>query len=84
MVEASDFVGYFEKEMEPFHVYPNPTTDYLKFSHELNTVKVYSLSGQLLLSSDTDWLDVRDLEAGTYILEGGNSEHTFRTTFIKK
>jgi len=84
MVEASDFVSFFETEMEPFTAYPNPTTDYLRFSHQVSTVNVYNLSGQLLLSSDSDWLDVRDLEIGSYILEANNSEETFRTTFIKK
>lgn len=85
LVEASDFVDFYnEKETIQFNVYPNPTTEYLRTTIHSNTLAVYDLSGKLLLQTDKDWIDVRSLENGTYLITATDSQHTFKSTFIKK
>jgi hypothetical protein len=61
-------------------VYPNPATTSLTIisSDRINTVRIYSLIGQVLYgqryNSPTVELDVADLPAGTYILKINESE----------
>lgn len=61
-----------------FSIYPNPATDYLTVSGlDAANVTVYDMQGKLLISTNltnTDQLDLRSLESGTYLLEINSSQ----------
>lgn len=68
-------------------VFPNPTTDYLKFdnNYKVSAVQVYDASGksvptQLL----NDQLDVRNLQNGVYLIKITTDKGTSTQKFIKK
>jgi hypothetical protein len=50
-------------------VSPNPTSDYIQINHteEINTVEILSHSGQVMIRSQTDRIDVSQLRTGIYI-----------------
>jgi hypothetical protein len=57
-----------------FAIYPNPTSDILNIDTEsLEEVKIYNLTGQLVLSADSGnkKIDISDLNAGTYLVQIG-------------
>ena len=53
---------------ETFKVYPNPFTNHIKIDGKFDTVKVYDLSGKLLLSNNTSIIDLSQLSVGCYNL----------------
>ncbi len=68
-------------------VYPNPTTDYLKFdtTSKVNAVQVYDLSGKSVqVQLVNDQADVRSLEKGVYLIKIVTAEGTSTQKFIKK
>lgn len=70
-------------------VYPNPTSDYLNVSKELNGTESYQLTsadGRLVSQGSlTSSLDVRDVPPGLYNfrVEDANSVYTFRIVITK-
>lgn len=52
-------------------IYPNPTRDFINIqSHEeINSVEIYSLSGQKLMTSSANKIDVSHLNKGVYIIK---------------
>jgi hypothetical protein len=72
-----------DPSMQNFYIYPNPATDFITIGllqgKKIDGISVYSVSGQLLLSSGdpANEVDVHGLAQGTYILklltEQGNS-----------
>lgn len=50
-------------------VYPNPTTDILHIENNEGTATLYDLAGQKVASTDSDIINVSDLNAGVYILK---------------
>ncbi len=66
-------------------VYPNPSTDVIYFPNDEGKtvqVRIYNLLGKLILQSETDsnFVDVRDLSLGNYLLKVNESV----CKFIKK
>ncbi|MBC7865601.1 MAG: T9SS type A sorting domain-containing protein [Bacteroidia bacterium] len=62
-----------EKKNE-LSVFPNPANDkiYFSYSEKINSVKIYSLTGQLITTvqnSAVSYADVSELQAGVYFLE---------------
>ncbi len=93
----SQLVGL--KSNNPFDMiisaFPNPTTDVLnlkwnKHFNENVTMKVYSISGQLISSevivsgSSSKQLNVKEYAEGAYLITITTSSKTWKTTFIKK
>ena len=73
-----------DEKIKSVTMYPNPTNDRLYFSgfHALHNVKVYTLTGQLLIEKETDHsIDVSALNNGLYFAKIDNQ---FTLQFIKK
>lgn len=58
-------------------VYPNPTSDIVKFSRTVKYIKVYNVYGQqeIFLSKETDNISTKELAEGIYIIQADNSFH---------
>ena len=55
--------------VDSFRIYPNPANSYIKFSNEVAKVKVYTLTGTLVIEERAnDSLNVSNLANGTYII----------------
>ncbi len=73
-------------------IYPNPTTDLLKFSEniseDLYNVKVYNSVGSVILEQNlnlpTENLDVRSLPKGNYVIKLTNGSEILTNKFIKQ
>lgn len=67
-------------------VYPNPTSDFLhiKSNDKVNAVKVYDMTGKLLLTDSKDVVSVSQLQAGNYIVTVETVKGTHTEKFIKK
>ena len=65
-------------------VYPNPTSDFLTVTTNLeNTTKaIYSVAGVKLVETTEDTIDVRSLESGIYFVKTNGSNQLVR--FVKK
>lgn len=75
-------IGIGEKEVVSFTIYPNPVNDVVNIdAGSEGSVKIYSLSGQLLISQligkGVNSINVSDLNQGAYLMqfsdENGNS-----------
>lgn len=57
-------------ETKPLQLYPNPTRDYLNIPNELSVeeVQIFTLSGELVGTTNQQKIDVRSLKSGLYIL----------------
>ncbi len=64
---------------ENFTIYPNPTTDVLNFSMELERVEVYNVYGQLVLTNilNAKSISVENLANGIYFIRSGNINKKF-------
>ena len=64
--------GIDEKETETVSVYPNPTQDVIFVEANNNMagqcVEIFSLTGQMVLSSTKTEIDVSELESGMYVI----------------
>ena len=60
----------FQTNNLKLNLYPNPATDILNISleTELKSIEIYSLSGQKVLSSDKNQVDVSNLSKGMYMV----------------
>ncbi len=71
-------------------IYPNPATDFLNVESKsltFSTVRIYSLTGQLVMSFDglnTNSVDVSALKSGHYILNIVTEFGTIKKKFLKK
>lgn len=68
-------------------IYPNPTTDFLKFdtNAKIDAVQVFDISGKAVNAQLIDnQVDVRNLQNGVYLLKITTAEGTSSQKFIKK
>ncbi|WP_312825045.1 T9SS type A sorting domain-containing protein [Epilithonimonas sp.] len=68
-------------------IYPNPTTDFLKFdtNAKIDAVQVFDISGKAVNAQLIDnQVDVRNLQNGVYLLKTTTAEGTSSQKFIKK
>lgn len=68
-------------------VYPNPTTDFItiKSKSKVNEAQVFDSAGRKVNANlNNDKLDVRNLQAGSYIIKIEAKEGSFVEKFIKK
>lgn len=68
-------------------IYPNPTTDYLKFENnvKVKAVQIYDMGGKTVNVVLTDnQVDVRNLQNGVYLIKFITDEGTSSQKFIKK
>lgn len=75
-----NFLGIDELVYDKVRVYPNPTSDYLKFSfsskNKLEETMIYDLSGKLIAEKKiiNNQIDLNFIPQGIYILKFKNSE----------
>ncbi|PZU84154.1 MAG: hypothetical protein DI529_11680 [Chryseobacterium sp.] len=68
-------------------IYPNPTTDFLKFdtTAKIDAIQIYDISGKSVNAKLTDkQVDVRNLQNGVYLIKITTAEGTSSQKFIKK
>jgi len=68
-------------------IYPNPATDFftLKSKYEIKKVEIYDATGRKVSShTNTDKVDVRNLQSGNYIINAETKEGKTSTKLIKK
>ncbi len=69
---SEETLGVFDEE-EGFktHVYPNPATNivHIEASHDIKSIKVFDISGKLILIKNSNIFSVENLSKGIYILE---------------
>ncbi|NVK64032.1 MAG: T9SS type A sorting domain-containing protein [Flavobacteriales bacterium] len=67
-------------------VYPNPSSDVITISSELNVdqVSVFSTDGRLMISQKGNTMDVSNLPAGVYVVKAMTSKGAAQTRFVKR
>ena len=67
-----DFGAAVSNLQNPFiKIYPNPVTDYIEIDSSIivKEVNLFTLNGQLILSSKQNSLSVQNLPVGIYLLK---------------
>jgi len=83
------FIGYEDETINTFRIYPNPVQNELTFSgeHQIENIKVYDLSGRLLIDNDTYSnyfnIDTSKLSAGEYIVTVFSEGKRQHSKFLK-
>lgn len=67
-------------------IYPNPFNEFININQEYNYLKLFDLSGNLVLKSSNKNIDTKFLKEGIYILKlyGSKSSSHFKLMKIKK
>lgn len=67
-------------------IYPNPVESILKIDSEItiDMIQVFSITGQLILTTNQHLIDLGSLDAGSYILKLIASDHIYTQTILKK
>jgi hypothetical protein len=83
---GSDFASIENNEINELVVYPNPTVDFITVSNFTigDNIVVYSLDGQVILTSWAARIDLTDFAAGTYILTVTNDSGTSTHKIVKQ
>jgi len=84
--ENLTILGIEEINDDTFDLYPNPTQDILNIESQepIETVKIYSLQGQLIKESSKSSVDVSQLTAGMYFAQVTIEGKTVTKKFIKE
>lgn len=85
-------LGIAENNLGGFTMYPNPTSDFIRFStantnEKIKTVTIYTVSGKLIKKDNAagNSVSVQELQNGTYIIIlENNLGKKFSSKFIKK
>jgi hypothetical protein len=56
-----------KNDIESMPIYPNPTNDYLHINEKHN-YEVFNMMGQKVMNGNSEKIDVRNLDAGVYII----------------
>lgn len=83
----NSMLGVSETAMD-LSLFPNPTTNliYIKSSEQIQKVVLYNLSGTMIMSktSNTDYLDLSNLNKGVYLLQTVTSSGIYTKQIIKQ
>ena len=75
-------------ETNDFKIYPNPTNDLININsnnnHSFTSVKVYDLSGKMLIESSDNKISVSNLSSGVYLLRIMTETGEITKKFIKE
>ncbi|KFF12269.1 hypothetical protein IW15_11965 [Chryseobacterium soli] len=88
-IEGNSVLGTTEvfSSVKEITVSPNPTSDYLfiKTKSKVSAVEIFDLTGRKIVSTtETDRVDVKNLEPGNYIIKIQTKEGVTTEKFIKK
>jgi hypothetical protein len=67
-------------------IYPNPVinTLYVRFPYQNIEIEILNITGQKLISTQSQSLDISSLVSGIYILHLTHNDVTYKTKFIKR
>ncbi len=67
-------------------ILPNPATDkiFVQGLKENASIKIYSITGKVLLETDKKEIDVQHLKSGIYLISFQTEKQQFVQQFIKK
>jgi hypothetical protein len=84
-VMGSNFASVTENENPVISVYPNPAAEILNITNLPlgSAVDIYSMSGQLLLSSTDSSIDLKSLPSGLFMYRIAGPDQNFSGTFTK-
>jgi len=85
-MRSQDVTGLSIVDPSEFMLYPNPANDIISISSDLviESIEILTSSGQIVLSSNTNSVDVNSLTAGIYYAKVSSSDATSVIKFIKK
>jgi len=85
-MRSEDVTGAFDVNKSDFVLYPNPANDIITISSDLDieSIEILTSSGQVVLSSNTNSVDVNSLTTGIYYAKVSSSEAISVIKFIKK
>jgi hypothetical protein len=85
--EYSEFcaLGIQNNDIKGFTFTPNPTQDILnvKTENQIETIKIFSLQGELLKQTSNTAIDVSELNSGLYFIQVSVSGKTSTKKFVK-
>jgi hypothetical protein len=77
VVELASALNVQTNDVKSMAIYPNPTNDYL-YINEKKNYAVFNIMGQKILNGNSEKIDVRNLNAGIYIISIDNKiKHRF-------
>jgi hypothetical protein len=81
--------GVIETTLPDIHIFPNPSTDWIKIDglKETSHVQIFDIAGKLVLSQECqieETINISDLNAGMYIVHVQNSEGVYSTKLVKE
>lgn len=84
-ISTSENASIVESQSAEMIIYPNPTSDFIfiKGFVEGNTVNIYNMSGDLILTSNQPEISLQQLLSGTYICEIISQENNQRIKIQK-
>jgi hypothetical protein len=70
-VRSEDPVGLIEKQPIQITIYPNPTSDNIQINSEfpIENIKLFSMNGQLLKTTNNSFLNISELSSGSYLVQ---------------
>lgn len=80
-------LGTEETGKRTMKIYPNPSSDVIHFSEEINSFKIFDINGRIVKSLDhpTEKIDISKLPIGNYTVSGkAKSGEKFSQKIIKK
>lgn len=83
---SPDQMGINDLNAAQVDIYPNPASDFIRFSEKLTNVSIYDLAGKLLISTklSTQKLNVSNLPSGVYVIKGQDDKgNLIQSKFIK-
>jgi hypothetical protein len=75
-----------ENHTTALKIYPNPSSDVVFFNKKLNNVEIYNSLGQIVLTqpSMNDFINIRSLPSGYYLLKATDNGEIIKQLLIKK
>jgi hypothetical protein len=78
-------INDIENEFPTISVYPNPASEQIYVNGDVASVKVYSLTGQEMIATNSNTIQVGHFPSGVYLVNAITSKGTLvRTRFVKK
>jgi len=84
-VFVESHVGLADETLQSISFYPNPTSDFLHFSQQVDNIEILDLNGRTIrLIQKATMADVKSLSNGNYILKLSNKEGISIQQFVKE
>jgi hypothetical protein len=79
------FVGLNDLEAINFTIYPNPVQNVINFDKTIETIKIYTIQGKLIIDKTimNDNVDISELISGSYLILLTSDEVTYSAKIVK-